>query len=54
MSKGEYTALKLNQVVQDVLVLDQSKMKQADMGCSVVWDPHFSPSPVAARFSICV
>jgi signal transduction histidine kinase len=40
MSKGEYTALKLNEVVQDVLDLVQSKMKHADIGWTVEWDPH--------------
>jgi signal transduction histidine kinase len=40
MSKGEYTALKLNEVVQDVLDLVQSNMKHADIGCTVEWDPH--------------
>jgi signal transduction histidine kinase len=40
MCKGEYTALKLNEVVQDVLDLVQSKMNQADISCTVEWDPH--------------
>ena len=40
MSKGEYTALKLNEVVQDVLDLVQSKMNHAGVGCTVDWDPH--------------
>jgi signal transduction histidine kinase len=40
MSKGEYTALKLNEVVQDVLDLVQPKMKHADIGWTVEWDPH--------------
>jgi len=40
MSKGEYTALKLNEVVQEVLDLVQSKMKDANIGCTVDWDPH--------------
>jgi signal transduction histidine kinase len=40
MSKGEYTVLKLDEVVQEVLDLVQSKMKHADIGCTVDWDPH--------------
>ncbi len=40
MSKGEYTALKLDELVQEVLDLVHSKMKQADIGCKVELDPH--------------
>jgi signal transduction histidine kinase len=40
MSKGEYTVLKLDEVVQEVLDLVHSKMKHADIGCTVDWDPH--------------
>ena len=39
MSKGEYTVLKLDELVQDVLDLVHSKMSQADIGCTVELDP---------------
>ncbi len=39
MRKGEYTVLKLDELVQDVLDLVHSKMKQADIGCTVELDP---------------
>ena len=39
MSKGEYTVLKLDELVQDVLDLVHSKMKQADIGYTVELDP---------------
>ncbi len=39
MSKGEYTVLKLDELVQEVLDLVQSKMKHADIDCTVDWDP---------------
>ena len=40
MSKGEYTPLKLDELVQDVLDLVQSKMKHADIDCTVELAPH--------------
>ena len=40
MSKGDYTALEMNEVVQEVLDLVQSKIKHADIGCTVNCDPH--------------
>lgn len=40
MSKGEYTPLKLDELVQDVLDLVQSKLKHADIDCRVELDPH--------------
>jgi signal transduction histidine kinase len=39
MSKGEYTVLKLDELVQEVLDLVQSKMKHADIVCTVELDP---------------
>jgi signal transduction histidine kinase len=39
MSKGEYTVLKLNELVQEMLDLVQSKMKHADIVCTVELDP---------------
>jgi signal transduction histidine kinase len=39
MSKGEYMVLKLDELVQDVLDLVHSKMKQADIGYTVELDP---------------
>ncbi len=38
MSRGEYTALKLDVLVQDVLDLVQSQMKSADIVSSLEWD----------------
>jgi signal transduction histidine kinase len=40
MSKGEYTPLRLNDLVQDVLDLVQSKMKHADIRCTADLDPN--------------
>jgi signal transduction histidine kinase len=40
MSNGEYTALNLDELVQEVLDLVQSKMKLADIDCTVDWDIH--------------
>ncbi len=40
MSKGEYTVLKLDELVQEVLDLVQSKMKHADIGCPVELYPN--------------
>jgi signal transduction histidine kinase len=42
MSKGEYTDLKLDELVQEMLDLVQSKMKHADIVCKVDWDSHLS------------
>jgi len=39
MGKGEHTVLKLDELVQEVLDLVQSKMKHADIDCTVDWDP---------------
>lgn len=40
MSKGEYTHMKLDELVKDVLDLVQSKLKHANIGCTVDLDPH--------------
>ena len=40
MSKGEYTPLKLDELVRDVLDLVQSKMKHADIACTAELDPN--------------
>jgi signal transduction histidine kinase len=39
MSKGEYTAVNLDELVQDMLDLVDSKMKHADIGCRVELEP---------------
>jgi signal transduction histidine kinase len=39
MSKGEYTVLKLDELVQEMLDLVQSTMKHAEIGCMVELDP---------------
>lgn len=38
MTRGEYTVLKLDELVQDVLDLLQSKMKNADIVSTLEWD----------------
>ncbi len=40
MGRGEYTVLQLNELVQDVLDLVRSKMKSAEIVCTVEMDAH--------------